>query len=351
MGEEDIENNIEKVEFEKPESEEENPLDSGHMEKTILEIPLQIKAGYDLGKDIKIEGTFNRIIICGMGGSCIPGDLLRIYLHDSNIPIETFRDYSLPNYIDKNTLVFCISYSGNTEETLSMFKEAMRRGCKTVCICSGARLEKLAETHRTPLIKVPSGLQPRAAVIYQFFPLIRILENNGLIPPKEKEVKNLIESLHKQDIKGLAEKLAGKLVDKIPLIYSSERFYPIAYRWKTGFNENAKIMAFSNKFSELNHNEINGYNNLKGDFHLIILTIDDDLRRMQKRIRVTKELIQKKGVPITEINIKGNYFLTKMFSAIQIGDLTSVYLAFKYKTDPTPVKIIEDLKEKLGPYI
>ena len=347
MGDEDIA----RIEFEKPEVKEENPLDPDHMEKTIIEQPLQIKSAYDLGKDVKLEGTFNRIVICGMGGSCMPGDLLKIYLHDSNIPIESIRDYSLPNYIDKNTLVFCISYSGNTEETLSMFKDAARKGCKIVSICSGARLEQLAETHRKPLIKVPKGLQPRAAVIYQFFPLIRILENNGLIPSKEKEVKNLIDSLGKQNIKELAEKLAEKLIDKIPIIYASEKFYPIAYRWKTEFNENAKIMAFSNRFSELNHNELVGYTNKKADFHVIILTIDEDHRRMQKRIRITKELIQQKGVPITEINIKGNYFLTKMFSAIQIGDLTSIYLAFKYKTNPSPVNIIEDLKEKLGPYI
>jgi glucose/mannose-6-phosphate isomerase len=349
MGEQDI-NIVDNAELGKEDAAK-NPLDPEHMERTILEMPLQIKTAYELGRDIKLQGTFNRIIICGMGGSCIPGDLLKIYLNDSNIPIETFRRYSLPNYIDKNTLVFCISYSGSTEETLSMYKEAARKGCKIVCICSGAKLEKLAETNRTPLIKVPAGLQPRAAVVYQFFPLIRVLENNGLIPSKEKEVKNLIDSLQKQNIKDLAMKLSEKLFNKIPLIYASEKFYPVAYRWKTQFNENSKVMAFSHSFSELDHNEITGYTNLKGDFYAIILTIDEDEHRMQKRIQITKDLIQKKGVPVIEINIKGNYFLTKIFSAIQIGDLASVYLAFKYYADPGDTSLIEELKEKLGPYI
>ena len=145
----------------------------------------------------------------------------------------------------------------------------------------------------------------------------------------------------------MGKDLADKLVDKIPLIYTSDRLKAVAIRWKSEFNENSKVQSFYNVFPELGHNEIVGYTNLKGNFYVIILKDDGDYIRVKKRMDITKAMIKKKGVYATEIGITGGSLLTRIFSAIYIGDWTSYYLALKYSTDPTPVDVIEELKNAL----
>ncbi|MBU4283816.1 MAG: bifunctional phosphoglucose/phosphomannose isomerase, partial [Nanoarchaeota archaeon] len=136
-------------------------------------------------------------------------------------------------------------------------------------------------------------------------------------------------------------------VEKIPLIYASERMGVVAYRWKTQFNENAKIHAFCHVFPELNHTELGGYGNIKAGYHVIIIKDDDDYVKVKKRMDITKRLISEAGINVTELVIKGECFLTKLFSAMYLGDLTSYYLALKYGTDPTPLDVIEELKKEL----
>ncbi|MDD5086422.1 MAG: bifunctional phosphoglucose/phosphomannose isomerase [Candidatus Nanoarchaeia archaeon] len=326
--------------------DDENNVDSSNMISTLENVPNYIEDASKLAENIKITEPIKRIMVAGMGGSSISGDILKSYLHDK-IEVVVNRDYFLPETVGKETLLFAVSYSGNTEETVSCFRTAQRKNMKIVVITSGGKLEELANLSKIPLIKVPKGFQPRAAVAYLFFPMLTVLGNSRMIEDPKQEIKKTVEALKNPKFKERAQDLAEKLVDKIPLIYSSEKMKSVAYRWKTQLNENAKIHAFCHSFPELNHNELVGYGNIRAPYHVIIIKDDDDYVKIKKRMEITKGLISESGINVTEIVVKGDFFLTKLFSAIYIGDLTSYYLAIKYGIDPTPVNVIEKLKKQL----
>lgn len=334
-----------------------NIYDKSELKKVIDSMPEQIREAYNSKVSITLKGVPDYIIICGMGGSGIAGKIFESYAASSGlkIPVFNINDYSIPYFSTKNSLFIISSYSGNTEEALSCYKEALKKGNNIVVITSGGKLMEYAQRDKNALIILPKGLQPRNAVAYLFFPILKIMEHNGLIGNQSSYVKKLIDLLHKnsKSFNDEAEILAGKLDGKIPLIYSSLVMAPIAYRWKTQFNENAKTASFFHVFPELDHNEINGFKNTKWSLHIIILKDERDHRRVQKRMGITKNLIKEENpdIKFTEITIKGDDLLTRMFSAIYLGDLTSFYLAMKYATDPTPVEIIEKLKKELGPFL
>jgi glucose/mannose-6-phosphate isomerase len=294
----------------------------------------------------------DKVVITGMGGSAIAGGLLQSYCaaKSPGLPVFVSRDYDLPGIVDSSTLVIAISYSGNTEETLSSFKAAMRKGAKIAVVTSGGKLRAQAEQLNKQLVLVPEGIQPRAALPYLFIPVLRILHNSGLIADPAEDIASAISSLRAAAPSYFerARSLAEKLVGKVPLVYASDRMGGVAYRWKTQMNENAKIHCFSHVFPELNHNELVGYTKLNANYYAILLEDEADIRRVKERIKLTKDLIGQKGVPSTQIVIKGESVLTRILSAVYIGDLTSVYLARLTGVDPEPVAIIEDFKKQLG---
>jgi glucose/mannose-6-phosphate isomerase len=281
-----------------------------------------------------------------MGGSGIPGDILVSYLA-IDIPIHVVRDYVLPSFVDKKALVFIISYSGNTEESLACFRSALGVGCRIIGITSGGKLKGMCEQHKKEIIMVKKGVQPRQALPLLFFPMLRVLSNSKLIEDQEGFVKKTIDSITRGVYSDMGKSLAAKIKGKTPLIYSSEAYRGVSYRWKTQFNENSKCMAFFSTFSELNHNELAGYEHLIGDYYVIILQDEEDSPQIKKRMALTKELVAKRGVATTVILIKGACRLSKLFSSIHIGDWTTLHLAKLYGVDPTPVNIIEELKTKL----
>lgn len=313
---------------------------------TLMDIAAQIEKAYALGKDMRVVGEIDKIVFIGMGGSAISGDLIKSYL-SLKVPVFVFKSYDLPEFVDKRTLVFAISYSGNTEETLTAFNAAFRKNAHIVAITSDGKLEGLCLKNDLPFIKVPAGVQPRASVAYLFFPILNVLSNSGLIPNQDRFVSATISALRHSNIKDKAEELAEKLVSSVPLIYASEKLAAVAYRWKTQFNENAKVHAFCHVFPELNHNELVGYGNLNANYYVIILQDEEDNRRIKQRMKLTKELITKSHVESTLINITGNNLLTRIFSAIHLGDLTSYFLAKKLNTEPEKVDVIEEFKSKL----
>jgi len=290
-------------------------------------------------------------VVTGMGGSAICGDILKLYLRDLDIPISVNRNYDLPKEAGRDTLLFVVSYSGNTEETISCYRQGVRKSCHIVSISSGGKIEELSALNRTAHIKIPGNFHPRCALGYTFFPLLRVLENSRIISSKERDVAGLIKNLGKKVFELAGLDLAKKLEGKMPIIYSSGFFAPVAYRWKTQFNEHSKVMSAFHVFSELTHNEILGYHNLEGKFHVVILSTDMDHRRITKRISITKKLLTKRGVDVSEIGIKGDSLLSKIFSAIYIGDWASFYLALKYKTDPADDADIGILKKEMGPFV
>ena len=321
------------------------PVDNSNMLKVIEEFPHQCRTALSLPKGISVSGKVDKIIIAGMGGSAVGGDLMKSYLHDLKIPIMTVRDYKLPNFVDENTLVFAVSYSGNTEETLSAFEDAQKKKAKVVAITSGGRLSEEAKK----VIKIPSGLQPRAALGYLFFPVLGVLVNSGIVQENSNDVKEMLDIISKtDDFKTFGEKLAKQIGNRTPLIYASEQFGAVAYRWKTQFNENSKVAAFTHNFSELNHNEIVGYQTMSKEKFISIFIRDNfDNERIKKRMDITKDIISQK-VEVAEVYTKGSSLLSRMFSALYDADFASYYLALHNNIDPTPVHVIENLKKKLS---
>jgi len=324
-----------------------NPIDKEDMYSLLEDFPNQVKDGWELGKDIKFT-DINRIIITGMGGSALSGEILKSYLYNNiKIPLEVNKDYHLPKYVDAKTLVIVSSYSGNTEETIEAFKDANRVSCQILVVASGGRLEEIAKQFRKPLINLPSGMPPRTAYGYSFFAILKILQNSGLVANQVAELKNLIVALKKDVFKKKAEEIAQKLEGKIPLIYSSQRLASVAYKWKINFNENAKMHAFCNCFPELNHNEMVGYTKLNGDYFVLIIKDDYDNSPIKKRMEVTKHLIQQHKCPVLEIDLAGVSLLTKIFTTIYLGDWVSYFTALNNNVDPSPVDIVENFKKKL----
>lgn len=313
--------------------------------------PEHLSAAKLLGADVKASGV-DKVVVIGMGGSAIAGSLLQAYCSEKapSLHVHVSKGYDVPAFVDGRTLVFAISYSGNTEETLSAVKSAMRKGAKIVAVTSGGKLKLQAEQLNKAIVEVPEGIQPRAALPYLFLPLLNVMHNSGLIPDPSSEVSSAINALKASVVsyRERARSLADKLIGKIPLIYASDRMAGVAYRWKTQLNENAKIHAFTHVFPELNHNELVGYTKLNANYYTIMLEDESDSRRIKERIKLTKEIIGSKGVPSTQIVIKGENLLTRILSAVHIGDLTSVYLAKLTGVDPEPVAIIEDFKKQLG---
>ncbi len=319
-------------------------IDGSNMLKVIEDFPQQCKTALELPKGMSVSGKFSNIVVCGMGGSGIGGDILKIYMRNSKIPLFVVRDYKVPNFVDENSLVFAVSYSGNTEETLSAFKDALNKKAKIIAITSGGKLSEVAKK----VIKVPAGLQPRAALAYLFFPVLGVLNNSNIIDVNNNEIAEMLNVLdNTNEFKAVGKAIAGKSQNKTPLIYASELLGAVAYRWKTQFNENSKIAAFYHVFSEMNHNEIAGYQTMTKDKFIAIFIRDKfDNDRIKKRMDVTKEIISTR-VDVECIETKGEHLLSRIFSGIYYGDFASYYLALANKIDPTPVNVIENLKKKL----
>lgn len=291
----------------------------------------------------KVKGSFDKIIICGMGGSAIAGDLLK---HLIDMEVFVVRDYVLPKIIDKHTLLIAVSYSGNTEETISCLKESLGLDCKVAVITSGGKAEDIAKQNQLAYVNVPKGHQPRAALSYLLFSLLRLLDNSKIMDAYDdvNEAIQLIED-NIEELRNIGKSIAEKCVFKVPVVYASDKMSAVAERWKTQFNENAKQMAFWNEFSEMNHNEILGYTLAPNNFLAILLRDDKDNERIKKRMDISKELMSK--VPVEEVYAKGNSLLARMIYLTLIGDWASYFAAIQNEVDPTPVEIIENLKKKL----
>lgn len=327
---------------------EEN-IDSENAIEILDSFSKQIEDGLKLGEKLRVPGEINSIILAGMGGSGHPGDMLKAYAQSIGlkIPIYVVRDYELPEFANSKTLVIASSYSGNTEETVSALKIAIRKGTKIVVITSGGKLRQIADEHGLQMIIVPSGLQPRLSLAYMFIPLLNVLSNSGIIKDASSEISRMAKFIGKSKTKEHAKELASKMTGKIPIIYSSARLSIAAYIWKILINECSKTHAFSNIFPEMNHNEINAYRNLNAKFYTVFIQDESDSEKIKERMKITKDVVSKSGVESTQIVLKGDSFLTKLFTAIHTGMYVSYYLALNYKTDPTPVPVVEELKAKL----
>ncbi|MFH2037304.1 MAG: bifunctional phosphoglucose/phosphomannose isomerase [Candidatus Zixiibacteriota bacterium] len=341
-------------------------LDSERMYDKIFSFPEQIKQAREIGEslnpNLQYYKNIKNIVIIGMGGSAIGGDLVRSYLSRSlKIPFYVCRNYRLPDFVDDNTLIIASSYSGNTEETLSALDDAMSRKAKVTCITTGGKLGEIAEKNDYMTAKLPSGYPPRSALGFSFVPLLFIMEKLGFAKDVDASISELVLGLtaYRKNYevnnpvdKNPAKQLALKLYNKIPIIYSGpELTDAIGTRWKGQICENAKCLAFNNQFPEFNHNELVGWNiidSYRDNLIVIYLRDSDDHPKVSQRMAVVRELIEKMDVEIVNIQSQGDFPLGRMFSLIQLGDFASFYLAILNGVNPTPVKAIDYLKNKLG---
>jgi glucose/mannose-6-phosphate isomerase len=314
-----------------------------------------------LAKQVSISyGKPQRILVAGMGGSAIGGEILRDWLmNELSIPIEVCRDYVLPAYVNKETLVFAISCSGNTEETLSAFVGAVKRGCMTITITSGGHLLSFSEKLHVPHLTIPRGLPPRATLPYLFFPLSILMEKLGILQSREKEIQETVRVVKKLSQENSPEtpvknnqskKLALELGETIPVVYGFREYAAVANRLKTQFNENSKVPCKHEVFPELNHNEVVGWEAseaLTKCFSILLIRDRNEPPEIKNRIEATKALALNKAQKVLEIYARGESKLARMFSVLQVGDFASVYLAILRNTDPTPVETINKIKEEM----
>jgi glucose/mannose-6-phosphate isomerase len=340
-------------------------LDSENMLGRIEELPDQCLAAWEQAQGLALpldSGPIDRLVIAGMGGSAIGGALLQgLVASECAVPITVIRDYTLPGFArGPHTLVAACSYSGNTEETLTCFRQALERNTQAVAITTGGRLAALARAAGVPVIQFAYDSQPRAALGYSFVLLLGVVHRLGWVHDYTNDVARATEvmkaweaeiDLRVPTTKNVAKELASQIAGRLPVVYGAGFLAATANRWKTQFNENAKHWAFFEVLPELNHNAVVGLNIpevVRENGIVLMLRSHVDSQRIQERWEVTTELLDREGVAAKEVHGRGESALAQMLSLIHFGDYVSFYLAMLNEVDPTPVKTIAFLKHRLA---
>lgn len=338
--------------------------DPSDMLGTVLRLGPMVAEGWELASGVAVPaGRPDSVVVIGMGGSAIGGDLLRALLWPAApVPVITVRDERLPGFVGTRTLVFLCSYSGNTEETLAAYNAVCAAGAPAVAITSGGRLAGRARRQGHPVIDVLPGLQPRAALPLLLMPMLRVASELGIDGSTEAEIRQtarlLIDLAHEwgPDVPAAsnpAKRLARVLLDGRPAIYAASPFVePVARRWKTQLNENAKVQASFDVFPELLHNEVVGWEQAGGTTprpHVVLLRDAEESSRNALRVELAREIAFGPAPTITEVWAQGTSRLARLFSLILFGDLVSVYMAILSGVDPTPVEPITRIKTRLQP--
>ncbi len=297
------------------------------------------------------------VLVCGLGGSAISGDLLNDFLSDRiKVPLIVNRGYNLPSFINKNWLIIISSYSGNTEETISCFRQALNLKASVISVSSGGKVERLSEKNLIPHIKLRAGFQPRYALGMSFFTLLKIFQELKLISIKDSTVKLVIKLWKANGLAysrgdNFALDFAKKLIGFIPVIYSSESFSSAGYRFKCQLNENSKVHAFHHIIPEMNHNEIIGWETQKEKLFnaKVIFLIDSSYHpQIKKRYSILKELISSKGTEVLELKITGKSKQLRIMDLIYLCDWISFYLAVLRGFNPSEIDFINEIKKRLA---
>jgi glucose/mannose-6-phosphate isomerase len=317
--------------------------------------------GGSFAQDIA-AGDYRQLVVCGMGGSAIGGDLVRSFFGDRlKAPLLSVRDYRVPAHVGEASFVIISSYSGNTGETLSAYDSVRGRGAKVVAVSSGGKLEEHCRDDGVPFCTIPGGMPPRAAIAYSFFPMLRILRAAGAADFDEADFDEALQTARR-----LADEYAPNLTDNravvlaralhgnFPYVYSGPGLMQaIARRWACQFNENSKSPAHFAEFPELNHNEIVGWReDGAGDLYnrVVVLSLEDrddhDMTRRQTEICLGIEAPM--ASEVLRFDGGGGGRLSRLIALLVLGDFASIYLAYLYGVDPTPVENIDYLKKQLG---
>lgn len=330
--------------------------DKSNLKSVIINSVEQVSSPLSFFNELNLtRRPINKVLVCGMGGSALMGDFFSYFQTagfaplSPAVPVLTHRSYNLPANADQNTLVICVSYSGQTEEALSAFDKAKEAQFEVAGITCGGTLGELFQKYKTPWVKIPqSNIPPRTSLGYQLAAMVKILMAYGLL---NSSAQNALSALPAKitplNLESQAKMLCAKLNHKIPVVYSSQDNRVLARLWKICLNENAKIPAFFNFFPELNHNEMVGWTKSLGSFSILLMRDKDDLPRIKKRMDLTAQLLRNQHLPVESVEIIGNDALEKIFWALSFGEWLSYHLALFYGIDPTPVEMVEELKKRL----
>ena len=330
----------------------------------IRELPRQCREAWQQAAAFKLPSDYwrvERVVILGMGGSAIAGDLIRaLASRRARATVTVVRGYGLPGFVDEKTLVVASSYSGETEETLAAFSQALHGPAKKAVVTSGGRLAALAREREIPAFLYSYAGEPRAALGFSLMPLLAICEQIGLVTDPAADVVEATEmmaDLGQQIGSSVAEannpakQLAERLVDRIPVVYGAEALAPVALRWKTQFNENSKVWAFHEELPEANHNAVVGYalpREMAGRVRVVFLFHPALHPRVVLRYEVSQEALQSAGVDYDIVEVRGRSPLSQMLTGVLYGDYVSYYLALLNGVSPSPVRAIEGVKKRLA---
>jgi len=298
------------------------------------------------------------LTVCGVGGSAIGGDLAAAAIGErARLPLRTVRGYRLPSEATAGALVLCASYSGNTEETLACFAEAGAAGAERVVLTTGGELAAAARAEGVPVIGVPSGMQPRVAVAYMVVGALECAALCDGTPSLRAEVEAASRLLAGLAAKwgpdgpddALPKQIARRLDGRVPVVYGAGATAPVALRWKTQLNENAKLLAFQAELPEADHNELNGWEGAPELAPFVGVFLDDAGadERVRRRVRLTAAEVASHADEVVELELPGASPLERVAAGVMLGDFVSVYLAVLREVDPTPVEAIDRLKRAL----
>lgn len=325
------------------------------MDKLVAGFAEQLKEAMAIGSNVHLRtpvAEIRNVIVTGLGGSGIGGNLVsEIVGNELKVPLQVNKEYGLPAYVNENTLVICSSYSGNTEETLTAFADAIKANALIICITSGGKLLELAKQYNLDHVVIPGGNPPRSCLGYSSVQQLYVLHQLGLISKQfEQDLQHTIALLERESehIRTLAKAIAGQLYNRIPVLYTVTQMESVAVRFRQQINENSKMLCWHHVVPEMNHNELVGWRNKIGNWAPVFLRSREDFDRNQQRIEINKEVVSKYAEHVIEIYAKGESHMERAFYLIHLGDWVSVYLAELNGVDAVEVKVIDYLKNELA---
>lgn len=312
--------------------------------KIISGFPNQFKTGFEIAKDKRSGGSYKNVILCGMGNSIIPAEILFTLFPELPNSFYIHRDFGLPPWTSKDDLVICISWSGNTAETISSYEAAKKLETKILVITKGEKIGRLAENANDQLIILPQeDIPPRNGVGYMSSVLLTVLANSDILKFQPNQLLDLEKNLKPAGFEKKGKELAERISNWIPLIYSSFQNRFLASFWKTNFNEYSKTHAFWNHFPNLAHTEIAGFG--WDNFFVILLKDEQDSKEQQKKISVAEKFFKEYGIPYETAELEGKTRLERVFNNYLLSDWASFYLAKSRHASPEETEMIEKFKE------
>jgi glucose/mannose-6-phosphate isomerase len=330
-------------------------MENDYMKELIESFGQHIREAIEIGKQSKFKpakGDIRNVVVCGLGGSGIGGNIVsKLVEGEMKVPISSLKGYHLPQFVASNSLVICCSYSGNTEETISLYEQAEKKGAEIAIITSGGKFAEIAQSKGYNHLIIPGGLPPRAAFGLAFPQLLFCLNKYDLISSQfindlEKGVADM--DAHESDIQKAGEDLAKFLNGKMPVIYGESRWEGVLVRFRQQINENAKMLCWHHVIPEMNHNELVGWRNKDENLAVVIFRDEDDYYRNKERIAYNKEVISNYTSNIKEIQAQGDSFIAKALYLIHLGDWCSYYIAAAKGIDSVEVDVITGLKNMLA---